>query len=882
MCTVAAVRRFGRARHSGAGILVHRAIILCMAIFAAPVTADRVAAEPMGGLLLDDRITVRGLSAIDPSELVRALAADDDLLLLSRPHANRKLFLSGVVRKTTLALQHAGFESPKVTAGVETTGEGSGEGIVVDVVEGPRSTAAGIEVTGLPADLAGALQRWLQGQRPPVGALPKPIVSADGWEGVRWLDDHGLEVTMEDPLWTRGDPAPLDAPHLKEIRASVAHFLRDEGRFAAAKLVDHRKPTGLLAGLSGLAAAARPTGALAPATVEVAVKPDAGGAVLAIEVTGLPPASVLRDVRLREGTRTTKEQLLDALGIELGRPVTEHDRLSWRQKLWRSGRFLRAATTLEETAPGDDGHPGLVAVFALDDYTPAPPLCDALSREEEVMLRFGDWLATTLDGGDDIVVTWQRPPEPGQPAEVGQPAGEAVFSPTDGILVSALPSSADACGMGVSADGLGCFLPRGTGRFEIPLPARGRLTGQISLSLSRKTGEGEQGYERNLSLGTGYASGRKPSTSPFGLSVRVDPVACLALVHEASPTTSWEGDTLVIESADMILRFDGPTGRLLAIDGKNGGRVGIRTAAGQFAATLDALRAAAGEDRARGDALVTSGIQFFTDTGTAAAFDRTFAAAGLPGVLGPFQARFGHLVEILRRTGAAGGFTAIDRLLTEAIDSAEDGGALPIPHEKGAPTDPLLEAKKLAAMQAWRTVERTCGRDNTLATLTRIAALGVAHDPAALEEMASFMTSEQAGPIAYLAAAAGAPMPILSVTLARRGQERLSTAAFHADCVPVLALLAARQLDSCAVVMLRAMSDDDARTLGGSIFHDPEFLLPLVRDLRSHSSDAAAAATLPEALDRWWDASLGKTVAAALADKVSPRTAAAPADQPVR
>ncbi len=882
MSTAVAKRPSGRVRAARPRLPFHQGLLLAVALVFAVRPMERVAAEPMGALLLDDGIIVRGLSAIEPRQLAKALAADDDLLLLSRPQANRKLFLSGIVRKATIALQHAGFESAKVTANVETTGEGSGERIVVEIVEGPRAIAAGIDITGLPDDLAGPLQRWLQGQRPPVGALPKPIDSADGWGGVRWLDHHGLPVKMDDPLWTRGDPAAFDAPHLKTIRASIGHFLRDEGRFAAAKLVDDRKPAGLLAGLSGLAAAARVGGSLPPATIDVAMKPGAGGAVLAIDVKGLPPASVLRDIRITEGTRTTKDQLLQTLGIGLGGTITEHDRLAWRQMLWRSGRFLRATVTLEETPPGDDGHPGIVAVFDLDDYAPAPPLGSALSSEEEVMLRFGDWLIATLDGSDDVVVTWQRQAAPGEPAAVGPSTGEVVVSPTDGILVSALPGGTDACGLGVSADGIGWFLPRGAGRFEIPLPARGGVTGQVSLTLSRTTGEGKSGYERNLALGTGYASGRKPTTSPFGLSVRIDPAACLSLVHEGAPKTRWEGSALVVESADMVARFDGPTGRLLSIEGTNGGRVTIGTAAGRFAATLASLRTAAGDDRARGEALVTSGIDFFTDTGAAAAFDRTFTTVGLPGVFGAFQARFGHLVDILRRTGAAGGFAAVDTLVAEAISSEQIDDTLPIPREKPAPSDPLVEVQKLAATKTWRTIEQTCGRDNWLAVLSRTAALGLAQDPAALEEMASFMTSEQAGPIAYLAAATGVPMPVLSVTLARRGQERLSTAAFHADCVPVLTLLAARGLDRSVAVMLRAMTDDDARTLVAALGNDPELLLPLVHDLRSQPSDAAAAAAFPEALDRWWDASLGKAVTAVLADKVSPRTATTPADQPVR
>ena len=63
---------------------------------------------------------------------------DDELLLVSRPQGNRKLFLSALARKTTLALERVGFEAPKVVASIEPTGAGSGERIVVDVVPDDR------------------------------------------------------------------------------------------------------------------------------------------------------------------------------------------------------------------------------------------------------------------------------------------------------------------------------------------------------------------------------------------------------------------------------------------------------------------------------------------------------------------------------------------------------------------------------------------------------------------------------------------------------------------------------------------------------------------------------------------------------------------------
>ena len=103
--------------------------LVILALAAAVFAAGRAAAEPMGALKLDRSLDVRGLTDLEPRRLAEALVADNDLLILSRPQANRRLFLSAVGRKAALALQHAGFEEAKATASVE--GSATGEGIVV-------------------------------------------------------------------------------------------------------------------------------------------------------------------------------------------------------------------------------------------------------------------------------------------------------------------------------------------------------------------------------------------------------------------------------------------------------------------------------------------------------------------------------------------------------------------------------------------------------------------------------------------------------------------------------------------------------------------------------------------------------------------------------
>lgn len=857
------------------------AIVIVLATVLAP---PRAAAEPMGALSLSGGIVVRGTTTIEPDALARPLAADDELLRVSRPQGNRKLFLSALARKATLALERAGFSAPKVVASIEPTGEGSGERIVVDVVEGPRSLAAGIEIRGFPDDLTAGLARCLQGQRAPAGAIAVAVESGDGWGGEKFVDDSGRPVRMEPPLWSRGEPAPFDSVRVTEIRAAIARHLREQGYFASAKLLDTKKPAGLLGGLASLAAAARTASASGTAALEVAVKPGAepGTAVLVVTGTDLPPRSVLRDVVLPAGTRTSKETLTRELGIVIGGPVTERDQAAWRRTLHESGRFVSCDPALEEVAAGADGVPGVVARFALEDYAPATPFGSPPSREEETMLRFRRWIGEALGGGGDLVATWIR----GLARGDGRAISEIALSRDHGLLLATLPASVDACGAIVTRDGLSWYLPKGAGRFTIPLPADQRLTAQVALSLSRKPQAAQDAppeYDRNLSLGLGFESRPGGRSTAFDVGLRVDPVACLAVVHEGRPSIRWEGDTMVVGGRGWTARFDEATGRLVALECADS-TLALEARQGRFEADRAALEAAAGDERADPDALVSSALAFFNDDTAATAFDSALVAASIDEYVSPWRERFGLLLGTARRVADSGALAAVDRAVAAAMaendtDLSDD---LEIPAEK--PTgDPIMLVGRFAAGQAWRIVERDCGRESWPAGLVRLATLGLAQDPAALEELSAFMTSETAGPIAHLVAASGVPLPLMAVTLARRGTERLSPEAFHADCRPLLAALSAEGLDTPLVALLRSLTDEETASIGRIVGHDDALLVPLVAELKRSGSDAAAVAALPAALDVWWETSLRNVVAAILADKVAPRTAGKPGEPaPVR
>ena len=355
---------------------------------------------------------IRGVDAPAPDLLARSLANDNGLLLLTSPLTTRKVYLAAVVEKTTLALQHAGYADAKASATIESGTDG--DRVIIDAVPGPLHLATSIDITGLPDDLAGDLRGWLKSPRPPADAVPREVDTAGGWSGTRWFDRRGQPALMEPALWSRGQPAPFDAHHVRLVRAAIARFLRDHGCFAAARGVEKPQSSG--------------------PRCDVTVARGDDGAVLTVAFANLPPAAVLREVEVAPASRVSSADLCAALGIEIGHTVTEHDRLAWHEALRESGRFVRHDVKFKETKPDADGVTGIVAIFDLAAYPHVPPLGQPLSREEEVMLRFRSWLLDTLANDDDLSVAWHR--------GTNEPATASLaISTRDGVLLTCLPGS---------------------------------------------------------------------------------------------------------------------------------------------------------------------------------------------------------------------------------------------------------------------------------------------------------------------------------------------------------------------------------------------------------------------------------------------------------
>jgi len=857
---------FHVARRAGRGLRHAAAFVLACAFVGGPAGSARAATVDALGDCAG--IVVRGLETLAPEQLLEPLSVDADVIWQSRPHADRDAFITTVVAKSTAALEHAGFAEPRVAATVEPVH--GAERLVLDVTEGPRYLAGSVAVDGLPDDLATRLVEWLLQPRPPIGAHAAPKRStADS--SVQWLSADGFPVEPERPVWPQSGPATCDALTLHDAQVAVARFLREEGYLGIAPVPPrrtHARPTAESRRARQAAAAA-----VAEPPFEVSLRPDGDAMDLVVTVRRLPPLARLRGIDIPAACRTTEAAVARYLGIEPGVPVTERDRLAWRERLRESARFLRHE--IEWRIDSEDPS-AVVAAFDLEEYRAVPPLGEPLSREEAAVLRCRDWLCGAIARGDDLVIDVARP------TAGGDMTARLVVSPDGGLLLTALPGTSLASGAAIDDAVASLMPPGGNGRIDLPLPAGCRASATVAFALGRdKSAAKDAGFRHTLSLGCGLAT-RAGVRSGVGIESRIEPVACVALVHERSPHVRFEDDHLVIESGSTLCRIDDRTGRLVEFTGA-GFRLAFDARAGACRAEAAALRDAAGPDRLRADAPVTSGLSFLLSDDVAAACGRLVAAAGI-GPESGWDAAFATVDRVataLKRCLADGAVARCDGLLAEVAAKRPGAGTdeplvIPIeeePQSTAAARKALI--RRLAAV-VWRLAEQHCGRDSWPAAVVRAGALGLVGDMAVLDEVTQFMLHEEYGPLAHAVASLLSPVQPVSVALARRGRERLSTVAFRTDCHPLLAAVEPYGLDEVCVAVARAVDDDFFRQFGALVCEDPELLLPLVRSLRMHSCHDEAVAGLQAALDACWEQGLKTLVSAQLNAVASPRTAVAP------
>lgn len=632
------------------------------------------AAEVVGDLGAAYRLVVRGLTTIPCESLRDGLLEDADLYWRGLPSADRAEYLQALQARSTLALKATGFAEPRVTVTTER-GDDDTEMIAIDVVEGPRTMMGPIRVTGLPGELAARLDAHLRNEQPPVEAERETFVFPDGTTTTRWRRATGETVRFLEPAWEPEEPANFAHPGQYAIYAHVASFFRHEGYFD-------------LVGLN-ITDAAEYVARLRE-RVDVSLVCENGQATLVIDVQGLPPKSVLKAIEISKDLHTASEELQTYLGIEIGKPVSNADRVAWLEKLRDSGRFLSHSVSFK---PVTDG---VAASFELVEYAPARPLADPPSREEEALRRCREWFMGLWHSGHEIRISATHENhargEDAPPVEL-----DAVIGRNAGC-VGVLRFGEDQYGVSLWHDKVGLYGPAARLTVWLPGGLAPYFTVRSSIALE------DEDDVRSRPRGS-FALGAAVNSKHGENQLTIEPVCCAYAAN--TTTSSMDGDVLVIEyegesddSPDArrtgTMRIDPVTGQCLG--GTDGAWVfTVSTGKGTGAEVIASLEAASGPNVADAERPVAAIGEFFISACTS-------LPAALRGVVDDdtldwYQQAGNVSAEWIRRV--------LDRLVPARVDAAvaELLGASIWQSSDESLVIPVAEEKMLEGLESARTDE---------------------------------------------------------------------------------------------------------------------------------------------------------------------------------
>lgn len=803
--------------------------------------------DHVGDLGAPDRLVIRGLDAIDPERLRRPLVRDFEIRWLARPGSQRAPLLDALARKARQALATAGFATAEVVPTVESI-DGT-EKIVLDVGAGPRFGNGAIDVEGLDEDLAARLKTFLTTPRHPESAIPEIVDGPDGNTDVVWRGSDGKIAAPSPALWRAGCPVTYNDWFLDAVRALVTRFLEEEGYLVIAPPAER-----------GARSPVVPSWNLTDPGVEAAFDiTDGRNATLVVSVARLPPRARLTRIDLPRSATTTPDEIAAFLGIELGAPVSQRDRIAWLGKLRDSGRFFRHGV---ELIPDPLDPEAVVATFDIDEYAPMMPLSRPLSREEETMLRGRRWFLDALDDPRDLVIDVARS-DPGKFSHGLLPL-RATLSATDGMAIFQRLPTGDVQGCVMTPQVLRLVAPGGVGWFDLPAPHDQRFTFLLQMKAERvpadKVREDDPHAVRlSFGMGINYAKAN-PGEARVGVGITFDPLVAMVMLHHRDPAVRWEDDLLVVDhGTETTIRVEARTGRVLSL--AEGGGMTIEQRGGALA-EAERLATSAGTAKGTENKPFSSLLHFlFVDGGVA------FASSFFPTDVSTAeqQAECDHIWDVIRqvvrRCVEDDAFAALDRNVVEKFttrDEETESDPLGIPHLGIVGEFSLSGVLPMVAAWTWVTCEEMFGGDAWPTAAARLSSASFCGGAVLQEETMGFFTADRFGPLAHLVAALACGNRHLAADLAERGLDRCTLESFREDVDQLLVLPAAIELDRMVSSILRGLDEPSLRLLGEKIDGDPDLLLSIARTLRADHD--ARQGGLHGSLDALWENGLGDRV----------------------
>lgn len=366
---------------------------VCWALLSPAFRAEEATPESLsevphdvGSLGRSRCIDFEGNTTFPTATLRRALTRDIDFVLASHSAEPLDQFLSVITERLRQGYRHSGFPAAKVEANHRITGKQ--ESILVSISEGPRYRQGAIRVEGDiridPTQLVKALEK-----------VPDAKGAASYADRIR-----AHTASYEKDLPPSDGQAPDIAPSEDNVQAPAAYVqslvsskpktlawhpgeplaFGDAGELPMIDLVSDR-----------LAELGRP---LAKITTRYDLHTD-GTADLLIHIDHAGPVATVGAVTVEGNETNTAEEVRQLSGLTAGQAVTPARLDEAQLALWRCGRFFPFAIDMQ---PRESGSPEIDIKIRVRELEDVPPLSTPASPDQEVVLRFIDWLNSGFSG----------------------------------------------------------------------------------------------------------------------------------------------------------------------------------------------------------------------------------------------------------------------------------------------------------------------------------------------------------------------------------------------------------------------------------------------------------------------------------------------------
>jgi hypothetical protein len=515
---------------------------------------------PVGTFCDSRNLDVRGAKTFTPEEIRQALFRNQTVRFAETPSADLDAYIRTLKRAVEAGYGQAGFPDTKVEVKPTVDLQSGKRGLRIDVDEGKRFTAGGIEIRHAKTISAERLRTRLQSAHYPPTATLKSYLTKNGETTEQWVDSNGKDVEKSPALWNPGKPVAF-AGWNDTTSDRYGDMLP---RYPAPAIVEDIKNAFEEQGCF-----------IAEYAPELVLDREHLTATLVIDILDEGPLAEVGEIEVIGNKLNSKDEVADFLGLKPGKKFAREDLLRANKALWDTGRFLKAKVT--PMKPSSAGDKLLVQIELVEDPH-APPLAKPLSAEEQIMLKLGAWLSNQHNWDGDLVVHAEMAPE-GQSLVV-----DLVQSPTDGAAAHVQYKCAHPGAVDDDFQYAWVHSPKEAAIFDLlhEVGWRGENTGQdlgagFTFSVSDDPDSENTGAVRfwfycheppkDVKKDAPNESPKKPG---FNLCLQIPPAFCVGMLHHHETHAALSDGVLsVTDDRGGHFRIDAASGRLLSFDSDN-------------------------------------------------------------------------------------------------------------------------------------------------------------------------------------------------------------------------------------------------------------------------------------------------------------------------